>query len=353
MNFKRLSLLSFVSIALFSCEKNETEPAQPYDSGVIVVNAGNFFDNNGTLSLIDRNSKTASPDIFQKENNRSITGGITDYVEVDGKGIILVDNSTDGQDKIEIVNARTFKSEATIKEVENPRSAIKVAANKAYVVCWDVLNPDYSYKPGYILVIDLNTNKVTKKIIVQNGAEGIVVIGNEAFVGNNAYSGKSEISVIDINKDEVSTKINLKGGTNNLIVDANNKIWCSVDKDFLRINPSTKTVEATISTEKTTEKVPGMLALNPNKTTIYFDYSHWSTGGEIYSFNITDAAISTTTPLIKRTFSALGFDPKESIIYTAISPSYKQAGYVFRYKPTGALIDSVKAEIAPIKFLFK
>ncbi|HEY1054066.1 MAG TPA: DUF5074 domain-containing protein, partial [Emticicia sp.] len=248
---------------------------------------------------------------------------------------------------------RTFKSEARIKEVENPRNAIKVAANKAYVVCWDVLNADYSYKPGYVLVIDLLTNKVTKKITVQNGAEGIVVVGNEAFVGNNAYSGKSEISVIDINKDEVSTKITLKGGTTNLIVDANNKIWCSVDKEFLRINPSTKAVEATISTETSTEKVPGMLALNANKTTIYFDYSHWSTGGEIYSFNITDATISTTTPLIKRTFSALGFDAKEGIIYAGVTPSYKQSGYVFRYKPTGVLIDSVKAEIAPAKFLFK
>ncbi|GAB3510248.1 YncE family protein [Emticicia fontis] len=353
MNFKKLALISFVSIVLFSCETKETEPAQPYDTGVFIINAGNFFDNNGSISLLKRDSTKAILDIFQKENSRTITGNITDYAVVDNKGIILVDNSTDGQDAIEIVNGRTFKSEARIKEVENPRNAIKVAANKAYVVCWDVLNADYSYKPGYVLVIDLLTNKVTKKITVQNGAEGIVVVGNEAFVGNNAYSGKSEISVIDINKDEVSTKITLKGGTTNLIVDANNKIWCSVDKEFLRINPSTKAVEATISTETSTEKVPGMLALNANKTTIYFDYSHWSTGGEIYSFNITDATISTTTPLIKRTFSALGFDAKEGIIYAGVTPSYKQSGYVFRYKPTGVLIDSVKAEIAPAKFLFK
>lgn len=353
MNFKRLSLFSFVSLLLFSCETKETEPAQPYDSGVFVINAGNFFENNGSISLVQRDAKTAITDIFQKENARTITGGIVDYAEVDNKGIILVDNSTDGQDRIEIVNARTFKSEATIKEVENPRNAIKVATNKAYVVCWDVLNPDYSYKPGYVLVIDLLTNKVTKKIAVQNGAEGIVVVGKEAFVGNNAYAGKKEISVIDISKDEVTTKINLKAPTSNLVVDANNKIWCSVGKDFLRINPTTKAVEATISTGTTTKKEPGMLALNTNKTTIYFNYSHWSTGGEIYSFNITDATISTTTPLIKRTFSALGFDSKEGIIYTGVTPSYKQAGYIFRYKPTGVLIDSVKAEIAPTKFLFK
>lgn len=353
MNYKKLVLLSFVSVALFSCETKETEPAQPYDTGVIVMNAGNFFDNNGSFSLLDRNSKTISLDIFQKENNRPIVGGITDYVEVDGKGIILVDNSTDGQDAIEIVNARTFKSVATIKDVENPRNAIKVAANKAYVVCWDILNADYTYNPGYILVIDLLTNKVTKKITVQNGAEGIVVVGNEAFVGNNPYVDKKEISVIDLSKDEVTSKINIKGPASNLIVDANNKIWCSTGKDFIRINPSTKAIEATISTETTTPKEPGKLALNANKTTIYFDYTHWSTGGEVYSFNISDATISTTTPLIKRSVVGLGFDANANIIYAGTSPNYKQAGFVYRYQTNGTLVDSVKAEIAPSKFLFK
>ncbi|WP_259016161.1 DUF5074 domain-containing protein [Emticicia fluvialis] len=353
MNYKKLLLLGFVSIALFSCETKDAEPAQPYDTGVIVINAGNFFDNNGTLSFLKRDSTKATLDVFQKENKRSIVGGITEYAEIDGKGIILVDNSTDGQDAIEIVNARTLKSVASIKEVENPRNAIKVASNKAYVVCWDVLNADYSYKPGYVLVIDLNTNKVTKKIAVQNGAEGIVVVGNEAFIGNDPYSGKSEITVIDIAKDEVSGKISMKGGTTNLVVDANNKIWCSVGKEVFRINPSTKSIEATLSTEKTTGKVPGELVLSADKRTIYFDYSNWSEGGEVYSFNISDAAISNAKPLIKRTLSGLGFDTNANIIYAGVTPSYKQAGYVFRYKVTGELIDSVKVEIAPSKFFFK
>lgn len=353
MNYKKLVLLSFVSVALFSCETKETEPAQPYDSGVFVVNEGNFLQNNGSISFIQPDSKTAITDVFQKENSRPLIGIINGYAEVDDKGIILVDNSTDGQDAIEIVNARTFKSIASIKEVENPRNAIKVAANKAYVVCWDILNPDYTYNPGYILVIDLLTNKVTKKITLQNGAEGIVVVGNEAFVGNNPYVDKKEISVIDITKDEVTSKINIKGPASNLIVDANNKIWCSTGKDFLRINPGTKAIEATISTETATEKTPGKLVLNANKTTIYFDYAHWATGGEVYSFNISDATISTTTPIIKRTVTGLGFDAKANVIYAGISPSYNQAGYAFRYKPTGELIDSVKVELAPSKFLFK
>ena len=46
---------------------------------------------------LDRDSLTEACDKFilrfQKENNRSIAGGITDYTEINEKGVILVDNS--------------------------------------------------------------------------------------------------------------------------------------------------------------------------------------------------------------------------------------------------------------------
>lgn len=354
MNYRRLSLLSFVSIVLFSCEKNETEPAQPYDSGVIVVNGGNFFDNNGSLSLIDRSSKIAILDIFQKENSRSITGGIADYAEIDGKGIILVDNSTERQDKIEIVNARTQKSVATIpsSEIENPRQVLKVSTDKAYVTAWGITGvyPDFYINKGYVAVLDLKTNKIIKKIAVQKAAESIVIVGNEAFVGD---VNDGVIQVIDTQTDTFKQEIKGIGTISGLQTDANGKIWGFVYQDALRINPQTKQVEARIKVGTHPDKTPNYLTFNASKTIVYFDYSHWATGGEIYSFNITDATISAITPLIKRTFSGLGFDPKENIIYAGLTPSYKQAGYVFRYKTTGALIDSVKTEIAPIKFLFK
>ncbi len=118
--------IAYAAFALSSCDKTENTPAQPYDDGVFVINSGNFLDNNGSLSLLQRNSKTASFDIFLKENTRSFAGGLTDYTEVDEKGIVLVDNSTDGKDAIEIVDAHTFKSIASIKgEIDNPQKAVK------------------------------------------------------------------------------------------------------------------------------------------------------------------------------------------------------------------------------------
>jgi hypothetical protein len=360
LTFVRSIFAMSLLLGLNSCTKtSEPEPSQPYDAGVFVLNSGNFSDNNGTISLYNPTAKTISYDVFQKENTRSLSGLVAGYTEVDGKGIILVDNSTNGKDAIEIVTAGTFKSVATIKEVENPRSVIKAGTNKAYVVCWDTFNADYSYKLGYVAVIDLTTNKITKKIPVQNGSEGIVIVGNEAFIGNTSYSGITILTVIDISKDEVSGKISLPEAAANLVVDANNKIWCTAGNVILRINPTSKTIEAQLKAGTSTTKSPIHLALNANKTTIFFEYSYtdyadnYKQKGEIYSFNVTDATISTATPLIKRAFTGFGFDAKNGIIYGGITPSYKQAGYVIRYQSNGTLIDSVKAEIAPIGFLFK
>ena len=363
MQLNSIIVRSFaVGILLFglnACTTSDPTPSLPYDSGVLILNQGNFTDNNGTISLYNASTKAINYDVFQKENTRSLAGGVSGYTDIDGKGLILVDNSTNGKDAVEIVTAGTFKSVATISGLDNPRNVIKAGTNKAYVVCWDTFNADYSYKLGYIAVIDLVTNKITKKIPVQNGAESIVIVGNEAFIGNTSYSGISYISVIDITKDEVSGKIILDGAAADLVVDANNKIWGTVGQNIIRINPSSKKIEANLKVGSSTTKNPQHLALNANKTTIYFEYSfsdytdNYKQKGEIYSLNTTDAAISTTTPLIKRTFTGFGFDAKNGVIYAGVTPSYKQAGYVLRYQPNGSLIDSVKAEIAPVGFFFK
>lgn len=358
-NFLIFSVLLGV---LTSCEKTESDPAQPYDSGVIVVNAGNFSDNNGTLSLIQRDSKTAVYDIFQKENMRSLAGGISGYTEIDEKGLILVDNSTAGKDLIEIVNARTFKSLGTIpsSDIENPRKAVAAGTNKAYIVCWDALNADYSYKAGYIAVIDLITNKVTKKIAVQNGSESIQVIGNEAFVGN-VYSGKTAISVIDIITDAVKQTIEIGKNPSIISLDANNKLWMYAGGELVKFNPTSKVVESRMKiTSTNASKTPSSFVISADKKTIFFTNSFYDAAdgykqkGETYSFSIDATSVNADKPFINRLFGGgLGIDPQTGNLYAGLVPSYKQAGYVFRYKPSGVLIDSVKAEIAPSGFYFK
>lgn len=354
-------ILGGLVLGLYSCDnKDEATPTLPYDNGVIVVNEGNFTDNNGTLSLIERGTQNASYDIFFKENTKSFAGILTGYAEVNGKGIILVDNSTAGRDVIEIVDAGTFKSETTIpsSEIENPRNALKVSETKAYVTAWDVTGawPDTYINPGYVAVIDLVTNKLTKKIPVQHGAETLVQIGNEVFVGN-IYSGKTVISVIDVTTDAVKQTIEVGANPNVIGLDANNKLWVQAGGSLKRINPSSKVVENTVTlTPATVGQSPSKFTLSKDKKTLFFALSSWGANGEvgqIYSASVDGNSITATTPLVKKVFYGMAVDPETGYLYGGLAPSFKQAGYVFRYQPNGTLVDSVKAEIAPAKFFFK
>lgn len=358
---RNLLILSTLTITFFSCETTETDPEQPYDKGVVVVNVGNFSDNNGTLSLLQRDSQTASFDIFQKENLRSLSGGLSGYAEVNEKGIILIDNSTAGKDGIELVNARTFKSEGSITDMENPRNVVKVSETKAYITCWDATGDfsNFFVNPGYVAVLDLSTNKLIKKIAVQNGAESMVVVGNEVFVGSAVGSGKNIITIIDTTTDAIKQQIEVGTDPEVIGVDANNKLWLYADYGLKRMSLSSKTIETSVNiVSDNAFKTPSSFVLSADKKTLYFTHSYydtdWTQKGEVYSTSVDVTSISATKPFVNKLFAGgLGMDPQTGNLYGGVIPSYKQAGYVFRYSPNGTLIDSVKAEIAPSKFYFK
>ncbi len=365
MNKKTILILTIATIYFSACKTSDPSPTQPYDKGVLVLNAGNFADNNGTISLLSRESKTITTDVFMKENSRSLAGLVQGYVEVNEKGLILVDNSTAGKDLIEIVNAHTFKSIATIlsSEIENPRAVIKVSDTKAYISCWDATGDfsNFFKNPGYVAVIDLTTNKLTKKIIVQNAAEDMALVGSEVFVGCNG-SYKTKLSVIDVATDAVKQQIEVGTNPSVLKTDANGKLWVYVnDSEMLRLNPSTKAIESRLKvTLANADTSPSSFTLSADKRTFYFTSSfydpkdNYKQKGEMYSFSIDANSVVANKPFINRLFGGgLDVDTQTGNIYGGLIPSYKQAGFVFRYTSSGTMIDSVKAEIAPSKFFFK
>ncbi|MBO0947434.1 DUF5074 domain-containing protein [Fibrella sp. HMF5405] len=350
-----------VATLLTACNSNtDPTPTGPYTNGIFVLNAGNFLDNNGSLSWMTRNGKTAETDLFQTRNRRPLTGGVRGYVEAGNRGLILVDNSSTGLDKVEIVTTDSLKSVKTLAspDIENPRYAARINDTKVYVTCWGTTGGTNFYgAAGYVAVIDLTTNTVTKKIPVQRGAEGITIVGNEAYIGG--VGGDKLVQIMDTQTDAIKTSLSVASSISKLLPDANNKLWGFSGKNVVRIDPTSKTIEATILVGTDTRKSPSNLTASADKRSFYFMYTFYDQAdnfnqkGEMYRFNITDATISTATPTVNRLFSGLGLDPSANVLYAGFSPSYKQAGYVFRYQPTGQLIDSVRVEIAPSDFYFK
>ncbi|TAE31527.1 MAG: DUF5074 domain-containing protein [Cytophagales bacterium] len=360
LSFKSAFFTTFaLSLFITSCDAPDPEP-EPYESGVVVLNAGNFFDNNGTLSFIQNRSTTVSTDIFQATNSRRLAGSMQGYNEIDGKGVILVDNSTAGQDKAEIVEIGTFKSLGTLAapDIENPRQVVRVSANKAYITCWGATGDFSNFypNPGYIAVVDMASRQVVKKIPVSKGAENMVVSGSEVLVGS--VGGEKALTVIDLNTDTVKSKVELGNNPDPIGLDATGQLWVYSAKEMIQMNAQTKAVGSRLKINTTADRNVGNITFGRDRQNIFFGlFSYAADGtvkGETYSFTIRDASISLATPFIRRHFSGMAVDPTDGTIYAGVTPSYKQAGYVVRYQPNDRSVkDSIRVEIAPSGFFFK
>ncbi|RYF68241.1 MAG: DUF5074 domain-containing protein [Cytophagaceae bacterium] len=254
---------------LTACNSNtDPTPTGPYRNGTFVLNEGNFTDNNGTLSWMPRSGNAVENNVFQVRNQRPLTGLVAGYVEAGNRGVILVDNSAAGLDKVEIVTSDSLRSVKTFAspDIENPRKAVRISDTKVYVTCWGSTGtyPNFYVNPGYVAVIDLTTNSITKKIALQKGANGITVVGSEAFVTGAA--GEKLVQVINTSTDAIVGSLSVTSDISALVADADNKLWGFVGKNVVRINPTTRSIEATIPVgAANSQRSPGNLTASADR----------------------------------------------------------------------------------------
>lgn len=349
--------IAFSVASLWSCNQSDPAPKGDYVSGVFVSNEGNFNQNNGAVSFFPRERTTADLDIFKAANGTDLKGGVQDYAASEEQGIILVDNSAAGQDKVQFVERYTFKNEGTIgaPDIENPREVV-IVGRKAYVSCWGT-NSDLKYNTGYVAVIDLTTKKVTKKINVAAGPENLVYHNGKLYVGTTQWGTGNSLAIINTTTDEKTSPIATPGIANPVGIDANGKLWVNAGDKVLRINTETNATEASLTIATGGTKTPGNFAFSNDLKSIFFVLSWFDDAfmehGATYKFSISDTQISVVTPLIPRHFSGLAVDPTQGLLYAAVSPSYTQAGYAVRYRADGSVVDSIKVGIIPSGFFFQ
>ncbi|WP_229203151.1 YncE family protein [Dyadobacter jejuensis] len=349
------------SIGTWSCNQSDPKPKGDYVQGVFVINEGNFSSNNGSLAFFARENTTAEADIFNIVNGQTLKGGIQGYAVSDEKGLILVDNSAAGQDEIQIVDANTMESLATIgsPDVENPRNVVVVDDHTAYVSCWGTTGtyPNFFVSNGYIAVVDLASNSIKKRISVAKGAENMVYANGQLIVGTVDYSGVNTLTVINTATNEVAKEISMIAAPNPIGADASGKLWVQAGLQVFQIDQASWINEKTITLSTDASKSAGNFALSNDKQTIFFNLSYYDANyvsqGQTYAFKVSDNAVDLSKPLINRVFTGLAVDPLQGLIYGAVTPSYAQAGYAVRYRTDGSVVDSVKVGIAPTGFVFK
>jgi YVTN family beta-propeller protein len=340
-----------------SCKKEEDNRTGSYaESGsAIVVNEGNYNSTNGSLSFIDVNGKAVN-NIFEQANNGASIGDVVQsYTPVGNKGIICVNNSF----KIEIVDIRTFKRLATIADATKTdyvRYAIGINNSKAYVS-----NGSYD---GTVLVINLENYTIEKTIPVGKGPEQMALVENKVYVCNSGgFDADSTISIINTNTETVETTITVGDIPAKIVKDAQGYLWVlckgqhSVDyinnispAQLVRIDPSNNTVlkSFTLVDAGAPMDYDINMAIGNNGNNIYYHL-----GNSIYILNINDNFLPTQPVITKSAIRALSISPYNNQIWAMQTPNYTSGGFVFRYTPGGALIDSIKVGIAPNGAVFR
>ncbi len=343
---KNKIILCFIfSLALFSCRKDHPSAVKKDNiditaNGIYVINEGNFQFGNATVSYFDPDKNTASGDLFQPANNRPLGDVCQSLYFFNSKAYIVLNNSG----KIEVVNAQTFVSSATIKGFTSPRYFLPVSNSKAYVT---------DLSSNAIAIVNLSTNAISGSIPCKGWTEELCIAYGKVFVTNKK---SDKIYIINTIDDIIIDSIKVGYSPGYIREDKNGKLWvlCAGNPSkknnasLHRINPATNAVEQTFSFPSIDDS-PWRLKSNGSNDTLFY------LNNGVYQFPISAAALP-LTPLItqgQNNFYGLGIDPKNGTIYVSDALDFVQKGIVYRYMPNGTFINTFKAGIIPGDIYFK
>jgi YVTN family beta-propeller protein len=347
-------LWAMVAFMGSACDTDNDNTSGLYQNGVFIVNEGPFNSGTGTISFLDRHSKTVTNSIFSKINDRPLGNIVQSLNFHNDKGYVVINNAN----KVEVVEKGTFKSIATIEGLPFPRHFLGIDQGKAYISCWGGSH-------GEVKVVDLSSHSVVKTIAVHTGPDAMAKIGNKVFVVNGGgFGSDNKISVIDVTTDQVIETIVVDDNPNSIRADAQGKLWilCGGKKTYdaitwdiiveqsskpaiLQLDPTNYSILKRLEFGNIFES-PSSLAINSDGTTLFY-----LLGFGVAQLNTTDNQLP-AQPIIEASFYGLGYDPATEYLYAADAGDYSSAGKVIRFMSTGVPVDTFSVGVIPNGFYF-
>ncbi len=348
MQKQLLLYLLILFIGLAGCNDNPSDSGEDLSlASVYVTNEGNFSDANGSLTSYNPLDGSVIQQTFKNVNGRSLAGTIQSAAIID-EYLFIVLNSTN---KIEVVDARSFTSVATIEMETTPVGIAPAGADKAYVTNL------YSHN---VSVINLESFEVSGTTIdVGTNPQDIITMGSHAYVANNGFGNDNTITVINTGNDSVIKTLTVGFGPTDLASDSEDRIWVvcngriAYDEDFNR-DPENDIPGSVYIIDGNNAKVISSINVDGHPRDIAIDDKR----NRAYLINDGVEIINTTvmsledSKLTSRDFNAVGYSPEEEMIYLAQSKGYTQPGQVIRFNLQGAAVDSFAAGIGPNGFYF-
>ncbi|RED99391.1 YncE family protein [Marinoscillum furvescens] len=314
-----------------------------FGADVVVINEGNFQSGDGSFSTYNTQSQETNLSVFAAANGYPLAATIQNAVEFDG----MIYAVTNASDKLEILDAGSFESEAYISgEFSNPY-AFAAIGTKGYVTNWGPFNANWQLEESTISVVDLNEHKVVKTINVEEQAQHVLAVNGSFYV---SHVGGSSISVYNATDDSKTATIATGSGPDKMVMDAEGDLWVICRSgELAEINLTTNEVSKTIT------GIQGLawnekMVIDESGSTLYY----LGTSGEdkaVYSL-ATSAEVAPDAPLITGS-NFYGIGVKGDVIYVADNNGYQGNGQVLMYSLAGEEKGSFPAGRGPNGFIFR
>ncbi|MGI9542960.1 MAG: DUF5074 domain-containing protein, partial [Cyclobacteriaceae bacterium] len=308
-----LWLLTCVGLLMVGCQTDDTPTPMTSEPDVIVVNEGNFGDADGSFSTFNSATGAVATQAFQEENGTAINALIQNVVEHQG----TIFATTNSADKLEIFDASTFISTATISSGLTTPYDFAASGLKGYVSNWGTFNgTTFVYEGGFIAVIDLRDYTITKQIGRAVRPQGLLVASDKLYVAN--VDGSS-VSVFDAVNDEFIIDITVANNPDRMVLDGNDKIWVLCNSgNLVRIDPQTDQVETIITGIQASGFNEKMITNRTRDKLYYLSSTGFDPStGAVYEFDISATSAPITPLATGNNFYGIGLDPDDNILYVS------------------------------------
>jgi hypothetical protein len=356
MIFKRVFMIAAVAVFFASCSKEDIEtvtelPLGAYDNGVLILNQGNFGQDNSSISYLSNDFATFQNNAFLAVNPTKILGNTGQDIGFYNDLAFVVLNASN---KIEIINRYTLEYVATIDSgLDNPRF-IAFANGKGYVTNWGdggVTTDDY------VATLNLTNYTVSGTISVVEGPERIVENNGKLYVAHQGgYGYGNTISVINSTSNTVSNTILVGDVPNSLQVkNGNLHVICGGKAAWTNDETLGKLVKINLETETITSSIDFATGNHPSNLYISDNSIFYTQDSDVFKMNISATSLPTSalfSTFGQGVYGVYSFAVENNKIYVGDAIDYNSNGKVYIYTNTGVLENQYTVVVIPAGFYF-
>jgi len=349
-------MIAAVAVFFASCSKEDIEtvtelPLGAYDNGVLILNQGNFGQDNSSISYLSNDFATFQNNAFLAVNPTKILGNTGQDIGFYNDLAFVVLNASN---KIEIINRYTLEYVATIDSgLDNPRF-IAFANGKGYVTNWGdggVTTDDY------VATLNLTNYTVSGTISVVEGPERIVENNGKLYVAHQGgYGYGNTISVINSTSNTVSNTILVGDVPNSLQVkNGNLHVICGGKAAWTNDETLGKLVKINLETETITSSIDFATGNHPSNLYISDNSIFYTQDSDVFKMNISATSLPTSalfSTFGQGVYGVYSFAVENNKIYVGDAIDYNSNGKVYIYTNTGVLENQYTVGVIPAGFYF-